>query len=71
MTRLQLAFIAGVLAGWGVSLMWRWAEYQWAAERAARDSRAWDAAESKPRLLQSAQQIARDHRSKTGGKPAA
>lgn len=65
------AFIVGTLAGWCACLVWRWAEDHWASERAARDLRAWNAAEAKARLRRNVEKIARERRSTTGGKPAA
>lgn len=71
MTPTMITAALGIVIGWCAALLWRHLEDMWAADRAARDLRAWNAAEAKARLRKNVQRRVQEYRrTNTGGDAA-
>ena len=73
LTAVQIAAVCGIAAGWIACSVWQALEERWAANRAARDLREWNAAEAKARLRKNVRRLAQEsaRRRSPGGNDAA
>lgn len=69
----QIAAVCGVALGWLACSAWQALEERWAADRAARDLREWNADEAKARLRKNVRRMAQEsaRRRQQGGNDAA